>query len=177
MEPSRGVAARRVRRVGLAGRVAIRKDDDLRDGRCLRLVGELVAPGLCATRRRRRPESEAHKRVGAALALDVEEAGRLGELGQAVENAPHAAHAPRPATAAVRPTTPKGLRLEANNLVEEHAPLVGVVVGRNNPRAFSRSPVALVQEIGDGPPDAGRNLLARTAGVALDHERDITIRE
>ena len=67
--------------------------------------------------------------------------------------------------------------LEANNLVEEHAPLVGVVVGRNNPRAFSRSPVALVQEIGDGPPDAGRNLLARTAGVALDHERDITIRE
>jgi hypothetical protein len=96
------------------------------------LLGVLIAPARGATRRRRRGDPERPETVDVLFALDPDDAALFGELHQAVNDAPHALEVRDPATGAVGATRPEVLRLVADDLVEQDASLVLVVVRRKD---------------------------------------------
>jgi hypothetical protein len=158
--------------VGASGVIVIRDDHDLGHGGRAERGGVLWAPLAGAAVVARGGETQAGEPVAVLLAFADEDARMLRELGQPIGDDRDALEIPDPPAAlAVRAATPKILRGEPHDLVEEGVARVAIVVGRHHPRR-SRT-VAVVsggREVGERHRHGPRDLVRGAAPVAF-HQR------
>ena len=136
-----------------------------------RVVREL-RPVARAHRVGGRDQTQAGETVGVFLSLDDEDpVGRVGgqQLRQAVQDAGHAVHVPRPAAAAVWSSLAEVLRVQADDLVEQLAGGVAVVVGGDDP-AGGRAAVVRGGQRAHGQAERAADGHRRAASMAVQQD-------
>ena len=155
--------------------VVVRDDDDLGDRGSRDLLRVVVAPARRAAGRRRRRDAERPQPVDVLLALDPHDALLLREFTQAIDHPARALEIPGPAAAgAVGPARTEVLRLETDDLVEQGAALIVVVVRAGDDAAtgqlLARGRVAVPEQVGRMNAEGGEDLLGAAAREAVEED-------